>query len=139
MKLKKKYVWLLGVIVLLVFAGFNLHQWAFAFYNYESSDRGMADAEYPLKGRGLKIVQADFENYKEWKGQSDLILYRTSKPKWWVPSLLLDNIFNERWKLPYMEPSPNPKSDYFEEMGRFYGDKKKSISPQVNPSEASQK
>ena len=59
----------------------------------------MADAEYPLKGRGLKIVQADFENYKEWKGQSDLILYRTSKPKWWVPSLLLDNIFNERWKL----------------------------------------
>lgn len=88
----------------------------------------MADVEIPWKGRGLKIVQADFEAYKRWKGLDDLILYRTSKQMWWVPSLLFDNITNERWKLPYMEASMNPKSDYFMEMKSDH-----TIPHQVNP------
>jgi hypothetical protein len=101
---------LIGVAVI---AGSQFYAGAFAYYTYESSDRGMADIEVPWKGRALKIVQADFEAYKNWKGRDDLVLYRTSKRSWWVAPLLIDNITNERWKLPYMEPSEHPNADYF--------------------------
>jgi hypothetical protein len=117
---------LLGVAAI---AGSQFYLGAFADYTYESSDRGMADIEVPWKGRGLKIVQADFEAYKKWKGRDDLVLYRTSKRSWWVAPLLIDNITNERWKLPYMEPSEHPKADYFLKM------QESRANPNVNPSE----
>lgn len=117
---------LLGVAAI---AGSQFYLGAFADYTYESSDRGMADIEVPWKGRGLKIVQADFEAYKKWKGRDDLVLYRTSKRSWWVAPLLIDNITNERWKLPYMEPSEHPKADYFLKM------QKSRPNPNVSSSE----
>ncbi len=116
----------LGVVVI---AGSQFYQAAFADYSYESSDRGMADNEVPWKGRGLKIVQEDFEAYKRWKGLDDLALCRTSKRNWWVLPLLIDNFTNARWKLPYMEPSDHPKADYFLKM------QESRANPNVNPSE----
>jgi hypothetical protein len=117
---------LIGVAAI---AGSQFYLGAFADYTYESSDRGMADIEVPWKGRGLKIVQADFEAYKRWKGRDDLVLYRTSKRSWWVAPLLIDNITNARWKLPYMEPSEHPKADYFLKM------QESRTNPNVNSSE----
>ena len=80
---------------------------------YESSDRGMADFELATKGRDLKFVETRFEEYKRWKGDPNLQLYRTTKRDW----LKLGDILpNPRWSYPYMEPSPNPKKDWESDM-----------------------
>jgi hypothetical protein len=126
---RRKLIIIAILIGVAAIAGSQFYLGAFADYTYESSDRGMADIEVPWKGRGLKIVQADFEAYKKWKGRDDLVLYRTSKRSWWVAPLLIDNITNERWKLPYMEPSEHPKADYFLKM------QESRANPNVNPSE----
>jgi hypothetical protein len=85
-------------------------------YTYESSDRGMAEMEVPWKGKSLNLVEAQFAEYKYWKNNSDLILYRTSKRIWHAPNLWLDNFTNRRWRIPYMEPSPQPNNNYSEQM-----------------------
>jgi hypothetical protein len=76
-------------------------------YTYESSDRGMHDSEMFFKRRELREVEASFEQYKKEKGDASLFLCRTSKMSWKNPINWLDNFTNRRWKLPYMEPSPN--------------------------------
>ena len=87
-------------------------------YTYESSDRGMAELEYALKGVYFKVVEDRFENYKRWKQDPSLQLYRTCKRKWTNPWLWYDNLTNPRWDLPYIEPSQKPKVDYRLEMRR---------------------
>jgi hypothetical protein len=94
-------------------------------YTYESSDRGMVEMEVPWKGRSLDLVEAQFAEYKYWKNNSDLILYRTSKRIWYAPNLWWDNFTNRRWSIPYMEASLQPRNDYSVQM-------KKDIQEEYN-------
>lgn len=93
-----------------------IYSCALPVYTYESSDRGMAEIEVPWKGRSLDIVEKQFEDYRTWKQNPDLKLYRTCNRIWYAPNLWLDNLTNRRWSIPYMEPSPEPKIDYYEQM-----------------------
>ena len=96
------------VVALWIFAGMFS-----GYYSYESSDRGMADFELASKGRDLKFVEARFEQYKRWKGDSHLQLFRTTKRNWLA---LSDILPNPRWSYPYIEPSPKPKRDWEQNM-----------------------
>lgn len=79
-------------------------------YAYESSDRGWATTEEPMKGWGLPGVERSFSRYVASSGVADLVLYRTFKPAWfsWVP--WIDNHSHARWDLPYREPGEHPAS-----------------------------
>jgi hypothetical protein len=115
-KSRIKYLILLLFMAIAVFIIYSIATYHLPVYSYESSDRGMAEMEAPLKGRTLDVIEARFAKYKQWKSQDDLRLYRTSKRTWSVPLLWLDGLTHRRCVIPYMEPSTNPKYKYYEEM-----------------------
>ncbi len=91
-------------------------------YTYESSDRGMAEVEIPAKGRTYDEVLRRFEAYRAWKAEPSLQLHRTSRPEWTNPLLWLDNVTHIRWKLSYVEPSQDPRVDYWLDMWKDTGE-----------------
>ena len=115
-KSRIKYLILLLLMAIAVFIIYSIATYHLPVYSYESSDRGMAEMEAPLKGHTLDVIEARFEKYKKWKSSENLRLYRTSKRIWSVPLLWWDVLTNRRWEIPYMEPSANPKNKYYEEM-----------------------
>jgi hypothetical protein len=115
-KSRVKYLILLLFMAIAVFVIYSIATYRQPVYSYESSDRGMAEIEAPLKGRTLDVIEARFARYQQWKSDEGLRLYRTSKRNWSVPLLWWDMLNNRRWEIPYMEPSANPKYNYYEEM-----------------------
>ena len=118
MKLTRRKKMVLFVAGLIGFVLYFLLSYNFPAYHYESSDRGMAEIEVPSKGRDLRMVEAQFEEYKQWKNDPTLQLHRTSKRIWHAPNLWWDNLTNRRWKLPYMPPSEKPAYNYHFQMRR---------------------
>jgi hypothetical protein len=115
-KSRVKYLILLLLMAIAVFVIYSIATYHIPVYSYESSDRGMAESEDPLKGNTLDVIEARFAKYKQWKPDDGLRLYRTSRRLWSVPLLWWDDLTNRRWEIPYMEPSANPKYNYYEEM-----------------------
>jgi hypothetical protein len=113
---RMKYLILLLIMAIAVFVIYSIATYHIPVYSYESSDRGMADREEPLKGYTLDVIETHFVKYKQWKNDDGLRLYRTSKRSWSVPLLWWDVLTHRRWEIPYMEPSANPKYNYYEEM-----------------------
>jgi hypothetical protein len=111
-----KYLILLLLMAIAVFVIYSIATYHTPVYSYESSDRGMAEIESPLKGHTLDVIEARFARYKQWRSDDSLRLYRTSKRTWSVPLLWWDGLTHRRWVVPYMEPSANPKYNYYEEM-----------------------
>jgi hypothetical protein len=72
-------------------------------YGYQSSDINFTEAEFPQKGRTLKIVELNFEGYKTETDQPELILYRTTKRNPLLISEWYDYLTNKRWKYPYRD------------------------------------
>jgi hypothetical protein len=125
MKRKNLKIITLSVAVFLMLTIFYFLTYTLPVYTYESSDRGMAEIEDPWKGRSLDLVETQFEEFKYWKNNSDLTLYRTCKRIWYAPNLWWDNFTNRRWTIPYMEPSPQLNNNYSEQMKKDIQDEYK--------------
>ena len=110
----RKRVWIIRLSVML----FLFFVWCAAtfeiirVYGYESSDRGFSEVECPAKGRSLQTVERQFEKYKEWKGDSSVVLCRTRQIPWWDPWEWYGVVTHRRWRLPYMTRSKNSKHNY---------------------------
>ncbi len=67
--------------------------------SFESSDGLWSDSTCPLKGRGFRIVLADFEKYRMMANNPNVTLVRTTRaPFWFVQN-------NPEWNVPYAPPS----------------------------------
>ena len=94
------------IFLFFIFYGFFSVVPSMRQYHYESTNRRYSDFEMPGKGRTLKTVYHFFNEYVECKGDTTLELMRTTKRSCFI---LSDWLPHERWSIPYMKPSDEPK------------------------------
>ena len=75
--------------------------------SFESSDRKFGDSEVLFKGRTFEKVLFFFEEYRLKSGNTDVVLYRTTKTP------ILYNHDDLKWKVPYRAPSPHIAGRYY--------------------------
>jgi hypothetical protein len=71
-------------------------------YPYQTADGVYQNDEVPEKGRDIRMIQLQFDEYREKQGTPDLVLYRRTKRDWYRFWMWYDYLTNPRWDYPYL-------------------------------------